>query len=189
VERCFAAGCSSAPTTPVSPPTPIPVTTPHQLPFAHYREFWRVVDSARAAPRSQDWTPKIKELATGQALRSALTDVANFASLPAHVVGTVTRDPSVAGVTPAKISILDCVDLGTAHLVSDRNGDLLDDTKNRVKRFHLRAELVPSPDGRWLVSTTAPALKTMLRRAVAVPCFGWCASATLGDRPDPVTVT
>ena len=67
-----------------------------------YREFWRVVDAARAAPRSQDWTPKIKALATGQALQSALTDVANFASLPAHVVGTVTRDPSVTGVAPAR---------------------------------------------------------------------------------------
>jgi hypothetical protein len=156
----LAAGCSSAPLTPASPSTSTPViaTAPDQAALNTYREFWRVVDAARAAPRSQDWTPKIKELATGQALQSALTDVANFASLPAHVVGTVTRDPSVAGNTPAKISILDCVDLGTAHLVSDRNGALLDDTKNRVKRFHLRAELVPNPDGRWLVSTTAPAL-------------------------------
>ena len=157
----LAAGCSSAPSpTPADPPTPIPVTTtaPDQAALSTYREFWRVVDAARAAPRSQDWTPKIKALATGQALRSALLDVANFASLPAHVVGTVTRDPNVADVAPGRVSILDCIDLGTAHLVSDRNGAFLDDTKNRVERFHLRADLVPSPDGRWLVTTTAPAL-------------------------------
>jgi hypothetical protein len=86
------------------------------------------------------------------------TDIANYASLPAHIVGTITRDPKVASVTPGRVSILDCVDLGTVHLVSDRNGGLLDDTKNRVERFHLRADVVPGPDGRWLVSTTAPAL-------------------------------
>jgi hypothetical protein len=157
----LAAGCSSAPsTTPASPSTSTPgiTTAPDQAALNTYREFWRVVDAARAAPGSQNWTPKIQALATGQALQSALTDIANFASLPARVVGTVTREPSVAGVAPGQIHILDCVDLGTAHLVSDRNGVLLDDTKNRVKRFHLRAELVPGPDGRWLVSTTAPAL-------------------------------
>jgi hypothetical protein len=156
----LAAGCSSAPSSaPASPSTSIPATTaPDQAALNTYREFWRVVDAARAAPKSQDWTPKIETLATGQALQSALLDVANFASLPAHVVGTVTRDPSVAAVTPVQISILDCVDLGAAHLVSDRNGALLDDTKNRVERFQLRADLVPGSDGRWLVSTTAPAL-------------------------------
>ena len=48
-------------------------TAPDQAALNTYREFWRVVDAARAAPKSQDWTPKIKALATGQALQSALT--------------------------------------------------------------------------------------------------------------------
>ena len=145
-------------TPPASTPIPVTTTAPDQAALNTYREFWRVTDEAGAAPRSQDWTPKIKALATGQALKTALTDVANYASLPAHVVGTVTRDPKVDGVTPGRVSILDCVDLGTAHLVSDRNGAFLDDVKNRVERFHLRADVVSGPDGRWLVSTTTPAL-------------------------------
>ena len=90
-----------------------------------YREFWRVVDAARAAPESQDWTPKIKALATGQALQSALLDVANFASLPAHVVGTVTRDPSVAARhAGSRFPSSTASTLAAAHLVSDRNGAL-----------------------------------------------------------------
>ena len=156
----LAAGCSSTqPTAPASP-SPIPVTTPapNDAALSSYLEFWRITDAAGAAPRSQDWTPKIKAVATGQALETALADISNYASLPAHTVGTITRDPKVATVTPARVSILDCVDLGTVHLVSDRNGSLLDDTKNRVERFHLRADVVPGPDGRWRVSTTAPAL-------------------------------
>ena len=156
----LAAGCSSAQPTAPANPSPIPVTTtaPNQAALSTYREFWRITDAAGAAPRSQDWTPKIKAVATGQALKTALTDIANYASLPAHLVGTITRDPKVVSATPGRVSILDCVDLGTVHLVSDRNGGLLDDTKNRVERFHLRSDVVPGPDGRWLVSTTAPAL-------------------------------
>ena len=70
----LAAGCSSAPTAPASPSTdPVTTTAPDQAALNTYREFWRVIDAARAAPRSQDWTPKIKALATGQALQSALT--------------------------------------------------------------------------------------------------------------------
>ena len=138
---------------------PVTTTAPDQAALSTYREFWRIIDAARAAPRSQDWTPKIKAVATGQALKTALTDVANYASLPAHVVGTDHPRPEGRQcVTPGQVSILDCVDLGTVHLVSDRNGGLLDDTKNRVERFHLRSDVVPGPDGRWLVSTTAPAL-------------------------------
>jgi hypothetical protein len=141
-------------------PSPIPVITPapNEAALSTYREFWRITDAAGAAPRSQDWTPKIKAVATGQALKTALTDISNYASLPAHIVGTIKRDPKVASVTSGRVSILDCVDLGAVHLVSDRNGSLLDDTKNRVERFHLRADIVSGPDDRWLVSTTAPAL-------------------------------
>jgi predicted signal transduction protein with EAL and GGDEF domain len=154
------AGCSAGEPTSPPPASPVPVTTttPNEAALSTYREFWRIVDAAGAAPQSQDWTPKIKAVATGQAQKTALTDIANYASLPAHLVGTITRDPKVASATSSRVSILDCVDLGTVHLVSDRNGVLLDDTKNRVERFHLRADVIAGADGRWLVSTTAPAL-------------------------------
>ena len=58
------AGCSSTqPTAPASP-SPIPVTTPapNDAALSSYLEFWRITDAAGAAPRSQDWTPKIKSV-------------------------------------------------------------------------------------------------------------------------------
>ena len=54
---------------------PVTTTAPNQAALSTYREFWRITDAAGAAPRSQDWTPKIKAVATGQALKTALTDM------------------------------------------------------------------------------------------------------------------
>ena len=150
-----ACGCTDAPP---SPPPPVVTTAPRDAALDAYREFWRVVDAARAAPRAQDWTPRIEAVASGQALETALTDVRNFASLPAHTVGTVTRSPSVVDATPAKASILDCVDLGDAVVVSDKDGSRLDDAVNRVRRFQLRADVLAAPGRGWLVDTTSPDL-------------------------------
>ncbi len=123
-----------------------------------YREFWTVTDAARAAPKAQDWTPQIQALAAGQALQSALIDVHNFASLPAHRVGRITRTPAVGSATDRRVEIRDCVDLGDSRLISDTDGRSLDDLQHRVQRFRLQAMVEIGPDGRWLVTTTTPAL-------------------------------
>lgn len=149
-------GCSTAPdSAPPEPPTT--ATTPAQQALSAYEEFWTVTDSAFAAPASRDWTARIEEVAIGQAREALQIDVANYASVPAHAEGAVTRDPVVGEVTPERIEIVDCVDLGDSRLVADSTGDVLDDLENRVPRYRFRAELVML-DGRWVVERTAPSL-------------------------------
>jgi hypothetical protein len=153
----LAACTAPTPTAPTrSAPTPVP--TPTDAAMTAYREFWTVTDAARAAPKAQDWTPRIQALAAGQALQTALTDVRNYASLPAHTTGTITRAPTVERSTDRRVEVLDCVDLGDSRLVSDGDGRTLDDLQHRVQRFHLRAAVEAGPDGRWLVTKTTPAL-------------------------------
>lgn len=152
------AGCS-APAPAPPPASTVTTTAPQDAALAAYREFWRIADAARAAPRAEDWTPRIEAVASGQALQTALTDVRNYAGLPAHTVGTITRDPAVADAASTRVSIRDCVDIGSTVLISDKDGSRLDDAANRVKRFRLRADVVAAPDGRWLVDTTAPNLE------------------------------
>ncbi|MHA6783175.1 hypothetical protein ACVGOW_19575 [Pseudonocardia saturnea] len=149
-------GCSTAPdSAPPAPPTT--ATTPAQQALSAYEEFWTVTDSAFAAPASRDWTARIEEVAIGQAREALKVDVANYASVPAHAEGAVTRDPVVGEVTADRIEIVDCVDLGDSRLVADSTGDVLDDLENRVPRYRFRAELVMH-DGRWVVERTAPSL-------------------------------
>lgn len=149
-------GCSTAPdSAPSTPPTT--VTTPAQQALSAYEEFWTVTDSAFAAPASRDWTARIEEVAIGQAREALQIDVANYASVPAHAEGAVTRDPVVGDVTAERIEIVDCVDLGDSRLVADSTGEVLDDLENQVPRYRFRAELVML-DGRWVVERTAPSL-------------------------------
>lgn len=147
-------GCATAPPPPTATAT---VTTPAERALSAYEEFWTVTDSAFAAPASRDWTPRIAEVAIGQARESLQVDVANYASVPAHAEGAVTRDPAVGEVTAGRIEIVDCVDLGDSRLVADFTGDVLDDLENRVPRYRFRAEMVEL-DGRWIVERTAPSL-------------------------------
>ncbi|WP_142058218.1 hypothetical protein [Pseudonocardia kunmingensis] len=156
-----AAGCSSEP---IDAPQPAPTgpeppsrTTSEQLAMAAYEEFWTVTDMALAAPALRDWTPRIEEVATGQARQALQADVVNYASVPAHTEGAVTRAPVVGRVTDERIQVVDCVDLGASRLISDTTGEVLDDLTNRVQRYRFRAELV-EVDGRWVVERTAPAL-------------------------------
>jgi hypothetical protein len=150
-------GCTSpSPVPPSSPPTS--AATPDRAALEAYARFWRVVDAAGAAPRAENWEPQLEGVASGQALTTALTDVRNYVSLPAHTVGTISRTPTVAAATPQRVSILDCVDIGATQLVSDKDGTRLDDPANRVQRFQLRSDVVATPDGRWVVDTTAPNL-------------------------------
>lgn len=140
-------------------PAPAPQTTiPAERPaLAAYEEFWSVTDAAFAAPTAQNWTPRLEQVATGQALDSLRRDVENYASVPAHIEGAVTRAPTVAGSTQGRVDVVDCIDLGDSRLVSDTDGRVLDDLANRVPRYVYRAGLV-FQDGRWLVNRTAPAL-------------------------------
>lgn len=153
------AACATASPPPSPAPTPAPSPAPPQeLALDTYRAFWRVTDAARSAPRAEDWTPQIEAVASGKALHTALTDIRNYASLPAHTIGTITRTPIVVSATATRVSILDCVDLGDSRLVSDKTGAVLDDLKHEVRRYRLRADVVPGQVGHWLVENTTPAL-------------------------------
>jgi hypothetical protein len=150
-----------APTSPQAAETVEPPSeeeTAASAALAAYTAYWEVTDAARAAPGSRDWRPAIEQVARGQAVETAMTDVENYASLPAHSVGTITRSPSVAQASATRVSITDCVDLGDAGVVSDTTGERLDDLENRVQRFRLYADVVAESDGRWVVERTSPAL-------------------------------
>lgn len=151
------AGCSTASAPPRPAPPPVATTAPGDAALDAYREFWRIADAARAAPRSTDWAPQLEAVASGAALQTVLTDVRNYAGLPAHTAGTITRSPTVVAANPQRVSVLDCVDIGDTVLLSDTDGSRLDDAANRVRRFQLRADVV-SAGGRWLVDSTTPQL-------------------------------
>ncbi|RZT85568.1 hypothetical protein EV383_2441 [Pseudonocardia sediminis] len=125
--------------------------------LAAYEEFWTVTDAAFAAPGSQDWTSRTREVATGQALQALDRDIANYSGVPAHTEGTVSRAPKVATVAAERVAIVDCVDISGSRLVSDDDGQVLDDLANRVPRYLYRAEVIPRGD-RWVVDRTAPSL-------------------------------
>lgn len=152
--------CASSPPSNSTLPAPSPTATvgPSGEALAAYRSFWTVVDAAFAAPRSKSWDADLQHVASGQALASVLADVANYASLPAHVQGLIHRSPSVASSVDRRVSIIDCVDLGGSRVVSDTTGQVLNDLKNRVQRFRSRSEVVTDATGRWLVDRTAPVL-------------------------------
>lgn len=149
-----------------APPGPAPVVEPPSpqatasaAALNAYTTFWAVTDAARAAPTARDWRPEIEAVASGQALATALLDIRNYASLPAHTEGTISRDPTVSEVSASRATIHDCVDLGDSRLVHDVTGETLDDLANRVERFRLRAEVVVAADGRWRVDRTEPSLE------------------------------
>ncbi|WP_433274002.1 hypothetical protein ACQPZA_24105 [Pseudonocardia xinjiangensis] len=152
------AGCSSPSVPPPAPTTPsTPADAAEQRALTAYEDFWTVTNSALAAPKSRDWTARLQEVATGQALESLRTDVENYASLPAHTEGAVTREPVVHRLADNRVEVVDCIDLGDSRLVSDTTGAVLDDLANRVQRYRYRAELLTVGDG-WVVERTAPAL-------------------------------
>lgn len=151
-------GCSTSdPAQSTAPPAPPTPTADERQALAAYEGFWSVTDAAFAAPSKQDWTPRMKDVATGQALDSLQRDVENYAGVPAHTEGAVKRAPRVAGSTDGRVDIVDCIDLGDSRLVSDYDGQVLDDLANRVPRYVYRAGLV-NQNGRWLVDRTTPAL-------------------------------
>lgn len=140
-------------------PTPAPAPPPSDADraLAAYEEFWTRASEALAAPAARDWDPVLEGVATGQALDALRADVENYALVPAHTEGVVSRAPVVGSVAPDRVTVVDCVDLGDSRLVADRTGEVLDDLANRVQRYRYRAELVPRGAG-WVVERTAPAL-------------------------------
>ena len=125
--------------------------------MAAYERYWSVTDAAYAAPKAQDWTAQLRGVATGAALASVTTDVANYASYAAHQVGTATRSPKVDNIAAGRVGIVDCIDLGESRLVADKTGAVLDDIANRTPRYRFRAE-VANTTGQWLVDITTPEL-------------------------------
>lgn len=145
------AGCST------NAPVPPQPTEDERQALAVYEGFWSVTTAAFAEPGERDWTPRLQEVATGQALDSVRRDVENYASVPAHTEGSVKRAPKVTSSATGHVEIEDCVDLADSRLVSDDGGQVLDDLANRVPRYVYRAGIV-NQNGRWLVDRTAPAL-------------------------------
>lgn len=151
-------GCS-APDSQRPSPTDVPPTSSavERNALAAYEEFWTVTDAAFASPGAQDWKSRTREVAEGQALESLDRDIANYSGIPAHTEGAVSRAPKVAKAAPDRVRIVDCVDISGSRLVSDDDGQVLDDLANRVPRYLYRAEVIPRGD-RWVVERTAPSL-------------------------------
>ena len=154
----LAVACTAGRSPDPAGPTPAPAPAADTAALTADAEFWRVTSEALAAPTSRNWAPELNRVATGPALATVLGDVANYASLPAHTVGTVRRDPRIDEIGAARIVILDCVDLGDSRLVSDSTGQPLDDLANRTVRYRYRADVVRTNAGGWIVERTTPAL-------------------------------
>ncbi len=159
----LAAGCTteSGPAGGTAAPTSEPATTTGadgNAALSAYAEFWRVAEEARAAPGSRDWRSALSAVATGQALMTVLADIENDASLPAHAVGPIRRDPRIASTDGTRVAIIDCLDITDRRLVSDTSGQAYDDLAHRVVRYRYRAEVARDGTGRWLVEQTAPLL-------------------------------
>lgn len=161
----LAPACSGTAST---PPTPAESTATAALEraalagaMAAYGEFWRVSELAFAAPSAQDWEMELSKVARGQALTDVVIEIRNYASVPAHVEGTITHDPNpdpAVIASPDRVGVLDCVDITGSRLVADRDGSVLDDEANQTPRYRYRAEIVRDTTGLWFVETTAPSL-------------------------------
>lgn len=142
--------------TPV-PQAGTPPTTPSQDALLAYERYWSVSQEAFSAPAARDWTAELEGVASGAALDSLIVDVRNYADLPAHTEGAVTRSPTVGATADDRVEIVDCVQLGDSRLIADATGEVLDDLANRAPRYRFRAEVVLRGD-EWLVDRTEPAL-------------------------------
>lgn len=158
MSACAQTGSPAPPSAP--PPTTIAATSSAAA-LATYGEFWRVSQLAFAAPGSKDWTSDLRGVAGGQALNDLLLEIANYASVPAHIVGSISQSPGLDPAVPPtadRVAVLDCVDISKSTLVSDKDGSVLDDQTNQSNRYRYRAQVVRDPSGHWLVETTAPSL-------------------------------
>lgn len=148
---------------PTTSPTVAPVEQQvREAALAAYEGFWRTTNQAFAKPSTKDWRPELSAYAAGRALDAVLVDVENYATFPAHKNGEPTRAPSVDSVKldpPARVIIIDCLDVSNVRLVADKTGADLGDTAKQPPRFRYRAEVVrPAGQDRWLVEVTKPLL-------------------------------
>ena len=154
------AACTSSPPAPAPAPSAAPVPSTASA-LAAYDEFWRVSEQAFAAPTAKDWQPEVARVARGQALDGLMLEIRNYASIPAHLRGTIGRAPTVdpaVAPTSDRVAVLDCVDISASTLVADADGKVLDDQANQASRYRYRAEVVNDGTGRWLVEKAGPAL-------------------------------
>jgi hypothetical protein len=158
-----ATACSTSrptPPPPVQAPTPTAEVTAAAA-LAAYGEFWRISEGAFAAPTTQNWRAELSKVARNQALDDVMLEIENYASVPAHVEGTVTRNPEIDPDTPSteqRVAIVDCLDLSESHLLADNSGAELGEVENQPKRYRFRAQVVRDATGKWLVDATSPAL-------------------------------
>ena len=158
-----ATACSTSQPTPPPPPAEPPASTAEApaAALATYGEFWRISEQAFAAPTAQDWQAELSKVARGQALADVMLEIENYASVPAHVEGAVTRNPTIDPGAPQsqqRVAITDCLDLSESRLVADKNGAELGDVQNQPERYRFRAQVARDATGKWLVDTTSPAL-------------------------------
>ena len=165
VVAAAATACSASQPTPPSPPaTAAPTSTPEAptaAALAAYGEFWRVSEAALAEPSAQDWKGELDKVASGQALNDSVLEIQNYASVPAHLEGSISHSPRLDPQIPAsntRVAVLDCVDISKSQLLRDSDKAILNDVQNQVLRYHYRAQVVRNNSGTWTVETTAPAL-------------------------------
>lgn len=147
---------TSAATVAVEPPSAEAQSSAAAL--AAYSSYWRLTTAAFADPDGRDWAAEFAAVSRDQALKSVLATLENYASLPAHTEGDITRSPAVDTAVPGRVTVVDCIDLGNSRLVHDLTGETLDDLENRAQRYRLRAQVVQDANGSWLVEQTTPLL-------------------------------
>jgi hypothetical protein len=91
-----ATACSSSRPT---PPPPVHAPTPTTeaattAALAAYGEFWRISEQAFAAPTAQDWPAELGKVSRGQALSDVILEIRNYASVPAHLEGSIAHTPT-----------------------------------------------------------------------------------------------
>ncbi len=154
--------CSATAEPGLAPPQP-PIEPPSaesqagDAALAAYNRFSALADQARADPGSRDWSTELTTVARGQALQGLVADIENYADLPAHAEGAITRTPTIDTATPERATVVDCVDVSKYLIVGDKSRTIFSDTANQVPRIRNKPEVAPDSNGQWLVEQTRPA--------------------------------
>jgi hypothetical protein len=123
-----------------------------QAALALYAQFQAVIDRAGANP-SRDWSTEIEGVATAAAKNDLVLAIAQTAENGQRTTGSTAISPSVVGVEPGLVKIVDCVDASAA--------DFLDSSGNSIKapdapgyyyRHSASAQVVELQDGTWRVA-------------------------------------
>jgi len=127
-----------------------------------YRQAWRTIDAAYAAPASRDWEPEIRRYMADPRALQVLNAINGLVEDHVHTTGQTEISANVISVegtgNGAKVTIEACVD--------STGGDLLDATGNsvlvpqevgpRIKQY-ANVFRYSDSDGGWLLGeNTAP---------------------------------